>query len=43
MRYESRLQILHFLFSIANADGHVSELPEVREINSNMLVIWRLT
>lgn len=31
-RYESRLQILHFLFSIANADGHVSE-PEVREIN----------
>lgn len=30
-RYESRLQILHFLFSIANADGHVSE-PEVREI-----------
>ena len=32
MRYESRLQILHFLFSIAKADGHVSE-PEVREIN----------
>ena len=32
MRYESRLQILHFLFSIANADGHVSE-PEVKEIN----------
>jgi DnaJ like chaperone protein len=31
-RYESRLQILHFLFSIANADGRVSEL-EVREIN----------
>ncbi len=31
-RYESRLQILHFLFSIANADGHVSE-PEVEEIN----------
>lgn len=31
-RYESRLQILHFLFSIANADGHVSE-PEVQEIN----------
>lgn len=23
-RYESRLQILHFLFSIANADGHVT-------------------
>ncbi len=31
-RYESRLQILHFLFSIANADGRVSE-PEVDEIN----------
>ncbi|MFC7356268.1 TerB family tellurite resistance protein [Jejudonia soesokkakensis] len=32
-RYESRLQILHFLFSIANADGHVTD-PEVREINN---------
>ena len=32
MRYESRLQIIHFLFSVANADGHVSE-PEVSEIN----------
>ena len=32
-RYESRLQILHFLFSVANADGHVSD-AEVREINS---------
>lgn len=31
-RYESRLQILHFLFSIANADGHVSD-AEVRAIN----------
>ncbi len=31
-RYESRLQLLHFLFSIANADGNVSEL-EVAEIN----------
>lgn len=31
-RYESRLQILHFLFSIANADGYVSP-PEVRIIN----------
>lgn len=30
-RYESRLQILHFLFSVANADGFVTE-PEVREI-----------
>jgi len=32
MRYESRLQVLHFLFSIAKADGFVSE-PEIREIN----------
>lgn len=32
-RYESRLQILHFLFSIANADGHVTE-AEVVEINN---------
>lgn len=32
-RYESRLQILHFLFSIANADGHVTQ-PEVNEINN---------
>jgi DnaJ like chaperone protein len=32
-RYESRLQILHFLFSIANADGLVTD-PEVKQINS---------
>jgi len=32
MRYESRLQVIHFLFSIANADGHVSS-PEVKEID----------
>ena len=32
-RYESRLQILHFLFSIANADGHVTQ-AEVNEINN---------
>lgn len=31
-KYESRLQILHFLFSIANADGTVST-AEVNEIN----------
>jgi len=31
-RYESRLQILHFLFGIANADGHISE-NEVYKIN----------
>jgi DnaJ like chaperone protein len=33
MRFESRLQVIHFLFSIANADGHVTE-AEVREINN---------
>ncbi|MEZ4778209.1 MAG: TerB family tellurite resistance protein [Flavobacteriaceae bacterium] len=32
MRYESRLQMLHFLFSIAQADGVVST-PEVNEIS----------
>ena len=32
MRYESRLQVIHFLFSIANADGSVSE-AEVRKIH----------
>ncbi|NLN25319.1 MAG: molecular chaperone DjiA [Bacteroidetes bacterium] len=39
-RYESRLQIIHFLFSIADADGRVSEL-EMRKINeiSNYLGI----
>ncbi|WP_010177802.1 TerB family tellurite resistance protein [Aquimarina agarilytica] len=33
-RYESRLQILHFLFGIAAADGHVStnEVNRIREI-----------
>lgn len=31
-RYESRLQIIHFLFGIANSDGHVSE-SELRKIN----------
>ncbi len=33
IRYESRLQVIHFLFSIAKADGHVSEL-EVQELNN---------
>jgi len=33
MRYESRLQIIHFLFSVAKADGNISD-PEVREINN---------
>lgn len=31
VRYETRLQILHFLFGIANADGHIAEL-EVQKI-----------
>lgn len=31
MRYESRLQVIHFLYSIANADGHVTS-DEVRVI-----------
>lgn len=33
-RYPSRLQILHFLFGIANADGHVksTEAEEIRKI-----------
>lgn len=33
MRYESRLQMIHFLFSIAQADGTVSS-AEVNEISS---------
>jgi len=32
MRYESRLQVLHFLFSIANSDGQVSS-AEAQEIS----------
>lgn len=31
VRYETRLQILHFLFGIANADSHIAEL-EVQKI-----------
>jgi DnaJ like chaperone protein len=30
-RYETRLQILHFLYGIANADGHIAEV-EVQKI-----------
>lgn len=35
MRYESRLQVIHFLFSIANADGTVtsSEVDEINQIS----------
>jgi len=40
MRYESRLQVLHFLFSIANADGHVSaqEVVQISEIAGYMRI-----
>ena len=31
-RYETRLQILHFLFGIANADGHIAEI-EIQKFN----------
>jgi DnaJ like chaperone protein len=36
--YETRLQILHFLFGIANADGRVSEieLTKLSEVASGM-------
>lgn len=36
MRYESRLQVIHFLYSIANADGLVtaSEVQEIQRIAS---------
>jgi DnaJ like chaperone protein len=38
MRYESRLQVIHFLFSIANADGYVSkaELGVINNISVNL-------
>ncbi len=36
--YETRLQILHFLFGIANADGHISatELRKLSEVATGM-------
>lgn len=42
-RYEVRLQILHFLFSIAKADGLVSEaeLRELSEISSHLNLMRR--
>jgi len=42
-RYESRLQILHFLFGIANSDGHVSgnELHKINEISGYFKVNYR--
>jgi DnaJ like chaperone protein len=43
MRYESRLQIIHFLFNIAQADGHVSQLEveKIREIAGYLAVGFR--
>ncbi|MFO7744849.1 MAG: TerB family tellurite resistance protein [Psychroflexus sp.] len=40
VRYEVRLQILHFLFNIANADGHVSdaELRILLNISQNLRI-----
>ena len=37
-RYETRLQILHFLFGVANSDGNLSnsELLKLKEIGSNL-------
>lgn len=42
-RYEVRLQILHFLFSIAKADGHVSqaELNSLHEISGYLNLMKR--
>ena len=42
-RYEVRLQIIHFLFSIAKADGHVSnaELNMLYEISSYLNIMKR--
>lgn len=42
-RYEVRLQILHFLFSIAKADGHVStaELNELFQISRHLNLMKR--
>ncbi|CAN5339534.1 J domain-containing protein [soil metagenome] len=42
-RYEVRLQIIHFLFSIAKADGHVSnaEVNMLHEISSYLNIMKR--
>jgi len=43
MRYESRLQVIHFLFSIARADGHVSQLEvdKIKEIAGFLAIGFR--
>ncbi len=42
-RYESRLQIIHFLFNIAQADGLVSqpEIEKIREIAGFLAIGYR--
>lgn len=42
-RYESRLQIIHFLFNIAKADGHVSDLEvdKIKEIAGYLAIGYR--
>lgn len=42
-RYEVRLQLLHFLFGIAQADGHVSnaEINKIKEISGYLRVAFR--
>lgn len=42
-RYASRLEIVHFLFNIANADGHISqpEIGKIREIAGFLAVGYR--
>lgn len=40
LRYEVRLQVIHFLFNIAQADGHVSdkEVIKIKEIAQNFSI-----
>jgi len=40
LRYEVRLQVIHFLFNIAQADGHVSEkeIQKIEEIARNFSI-----
>lgn len=42
-RYEVRLQLLHFLFGIAQADGHVSssEINKIQEIAGYLKITYR--
>jgi DnaJ like chaperone protein len=40
LRYEVRLQVIHFLFNIAKADGHISEkeIEKIKEISRNFSI-----